>query len=86
MLHPPAAGDQGALTYELPTSSGVLRLLRKQHRWVVTFDGGESPPWRSAEAAALAAARHRSGLVAWDETGTEVSDDLLDWRPLGESL
>jgi hypothetical protein len=74
------------LTYELATPSGVLRLLRRQRRWVVAFNGAESRPWRSAEAAAIAAARHRSGLAAWDEERTGVSDDLLDWRPLGDSL
>jgi hypothetical protein len=31
-------------------------------------------------------ARHRSGLADWDRRRIEAPDDLLDWRPLGDSL
>lgn len=72
--------------YEFPTSTGVLRLFRLRRRWIIEFRGRRGGAWRSAEAAAVAAARHQSGLPEWDTTQSEVSDDLLDWRPLGDSV
>ena len=30
--------------------------------------------------------RHQSGLAVWDRRRIEAPEDLLDWRPLGESL
>jgi hypothetical protein len=74
------------MAYEYPTSVGILRLLRVQRRWAVQFGGRRSGEWHSPDAAAIAAARHETGLSAWDRQRHDVSDDLLDWRPLGESL
>jgi hypothetical protein len=74
------------MAYEYPTPAGVLRLLRVQRHWAVQFKGRRSGDWRSPDAAAVAVARHRSGLVEWDRQRSDVSGDLLDWRPLGESL
>jgi len=74
------------MAYEYPTAAGVLRLLRIQRRWALQFHGRQLGQWRSPDAAAIAAARHQSGLSEWDRGRSDVSDDLLDWRPLGESL
>jgi len=74
------------MAFEYSTSAGVLRLLRIQRRWAVQFNGRRSGEWHSPDAAATAAARHETGLLAWDRQRSDVSDDLLDWRPLGESL
>jgi len=74
------------MAYEYQTSKGVLRLLRIQRRWALQFNGRRLGQWRSPDAAAIAAARHQSGLSEWDRHRLEVSDDLLDWRPLDESL
>jgi hypothetical protein len=37
-------------------------------------------PWQKA------ISRHQSGLPAWDRRRVEAPEDLLDWRPLGDSL
>ena len=74
------------MAFEYPTDTHVLRLIRIGRGWAVHFRGRQHGQWRSPEAAAIAAARHRSGLAEWDRTSAEVSDDLLDWRPIGDSL
>jgi hypothetical protein len=72
--------------YEHPTGGGVLRLLRTRGSWTIEFKGQRRGRWRSPDAAVLAAAGHRTGLPNWDQASFVVSDDLLRWRPLGESL
>jgi hypothetical protein len=79
-------GWGGAMAYEYPTMQGVLRLRRIRMGWAAEFKGREFGAWRSPDAAAIALARHRSGLAEWDRERSDVSDDLLDWRPLGDSL
>ena len=74
------------MAYEYATAKGVLRLLRIQRRWALQFNGRQRGQWPSPDAAAIAAARHQSGLSEWDRHRLEVSDDLLDWRPLDDSL
>jgi hypothetical protein len=74
------------MAYEFPTSAGVLRLLRLQRRWAVEFRGRLGGHWHSPAAAAIALAQHKSGIPEWDRERSDVSADLLDWRPLGESL
>ncbi len=74
------------MAYEFSTAEGVLRLVRRQRHWVVAFKGRQAGPWRSPDAAVQALVRRRSGLAEWDEGRSVVPDDLLDWRPLGESL
>jgi hypothetical protein len=74
------------MAYEYPTSAGVLRLHRDRRDWFVEFRGARHGPWPSADAAARAVATNPSGVLAWDRTRSEISGDLLDWRPLGESL
>ena len=74
------------MAYEYPSSAGTIRLIQVRGRWLLHFDGRHAGAWPSADAAAQAVARHRSGLPHWDRQRTEVPEDLLDWRPLGESL
>ena len=74
------------MAYEYPTEAGVLRLLTIQRRWAAQFNGHLHGQWHSPDAAVIAVARHRSGLPEWDRVQADVPDDLLDWRPLGESL
>jgi hypothetical protein len=82
-----AAGDQlGNMAYEYPTACGVLRLQKLGRHWAVQFEGSRRVAWPTAEAAAKAVARRETGLPTWDAAWQDVSDDLLDWRPIGDSL
>jgi hypothetical protein len=74
------------MSYEYPTRAGVLRLVKIERHWVTQFNGRQRGQWRSPAAAAIAAARHKSGLSEWDRDDVDVSGDLLDWRPLDQSL
>jgi len=74
------------MAYEYPTMAGVVLLLRVQRNWAIQFNGHLHGQWRSPDAAATAVAQHRSGLPEWDREQSDASDNLLDWRPLGESL
>jgi hypothetical protein len=74
------------MAYEYPTTAGVLRLHRDQRSWFVEFKGARHGRWPSAEDAARAVACYRTGVLAWDRKRPDISGDLLDWRPLGESL
>lgn len=77
---------EGAMAYEYPTTTGVLRLLQIERQWVVQFNCRQSGQWRSPDAAAIAVAQHKCGLSEWDCGRSYASEDLLDWRPLAESL
>lgn len=74
------------MAYEYDTDAGVVRLLRLKRHWVVRFRDRQGGTWRSADAAAAALARHCSGVAEWDRTRADVPTDMVDWRPLGESL
>jgi hypothetical protein len=76
------------MAFEYPTPTGVVRLIRKKQGWSIQFQGRRSSAqWFSPDAAATAVARHQSGLSEWDgQRSEDASDDLLDWRPLAESL
>ncbi len=74
------------MAYEYPTAAGTLRLIVKRRRWAVQFNGRWFGQWRSPDDAAAAVARHETGLSEWDRERFNAPDDLLDWRPLGESL
>jgi hypothetical protein len=74
------------MAYEYPSAAGTVRLLQVQGRWLLHFAGRRTGRWSSADAAARAVARHQSGLADWDRERIEAPEDLLDWRPLGESL
>ncbi len=50
------------------------------------FNGRQRGGWRSPDVAVVAIAQHESGLSEWDSVRADVPDDLLDWRPPGESL
>jgi hypothetical protein len=55
-------------------------------RWRLHFAGRRRGRWPSPDEAARAAAQHKSGLAEWDRKRVEAPDDLIDWRPLGDSL
>ncbi len=74
------------MAFEYPTRRGVLRLLPSGRRWVIEFNGHRRGQWPNADEAAVAAARHRTGLANWDRAPCWISDDLLRWRPLGENI
>ena len=74
------------LTYEYATPAGTLRLRKVEQNWAVEFNGHKSAHHPSPDAAAAAAARHATGLAEWDGRLFHVPDDLLDWRPLDDSL
>jgi hypothetical protein len=74
------------MAYEYPSAAGVLWLSKVRGRWLVHFKGRRAGYWPSPEVAAQAVARHRSGHREWDSRKVEAPDDLLDWRPLGDSL
>jgi hypothetical protein len=74
------------MAYEYPSPAGVVQLVRTGSRWLLHFDGQRSGRWPSPDVAARAVARHQSGLSAWDRRRLDAPEDLLDWRPLGDSL
>jgi hypothetical protein len=74
------------MAYEYPSAAGTVRLIQVHGRWLLHFAGRRSGRWPSPDEAARAVARHQSGLVAWDRRRIEAPEDLLDWRPLGDSL
>ena len=74
------------MAYEFPSPAGVVQLVRANRHWLLHFKGQRTGRWRSPDQAARAVARHQSGLSAWDRRGLDAPEDLLDWRPLGESL
>jgi len=74
------------MAYEYPGAAGVLRLAKVRGRWLVHYMGRRAGGWASADVAAKSVAQHRSGLSEWDCRREPVPDDLLRWRPLGDSL
>ena len=74
------------MAFEYPTSAGVVRLIRTEGRWLLHYAGRRRGAWPSPDAAARAVAQHQTGLPSWDRKRVDVPGDLLDWRPLAESL
>ena len=74
------------MAYEYPSAAGILRLTKVRGRWLLHFAGQRTGRWASPELAVRAVAQHRSGLSEWDRRLEGVPEDLLDWRPLGDSL
>ena len=74
------------MAYELSTPRGMIRLIRTGNQWAVVFHGKRRGRWTSADDAAKAAALHSTGLDDWDNMSLVTSDDILRWRPLGDSL
>ena len=74
------------MAYEYPSVAGRVSLVHIQGHWALHFAGHVCGRWSSPDIAARAVARHQSGLADWDRRRLEAPEDLLDWRPLGESL
>jgi hypothetical protein len=74
------------MAFEYPSSAGTIRLVQLRGRWLAQFAGCQSGRWASPDVAAKAVARHQTGVPAWDRRRVEAPEDLLDWRPIGESL
>ncbi len=74
------------MAYEYPSTAGTILLVQIRGRWVLHFAGQRTGRWPSPDVAARAVAQHQSGLQDWDRRRIEAPEDLLDWRPLGESL
>lgn len=74
------------MAYEYPTPVGVVALRKGSRGWVIEFQGRQFGQWASPDAAAAASCRQRAPLPDWDRARLQLSDDLLRWRPLGESL
>ena len=78
--------DRGAMAFEHPTSAGVVRLTTRARKWELRFAGKRRGRWQSPDEAADAVAQHRTGLPEWDDRSELVSEDIIDWRPIGESI
>jgi hypothetical protein len=74
------------MAFEYRANSGVVRLTKQRRYWAIHFNGRRWGHWASPDAAAIAAARHSTGHSDWDRAPSDVPDDILDWRPLGDSL
>ena len=74
------------MAFEYPTSAGVVRLVRAGGAWTVRFTGKGRGRWHSPDAAAKAVAHYQTGLPQWDRQRELVSPDIIDWRPLGDSI
>jgi hypothetical protein len=74
------------MAFEHPTSAGTVRLAKTGQGWGVQFVGKKRGRWRSPDDAATAVAHHKTGLPQWDECRESVSQDIIDWRPLEESI
>jgi hypothetical protein len=74
------------MAFEYPTPVGVVWLSKARGAWTVRFTGKGHGRWRSPDAAAKAVARHQTGLPQWDGQREPVSQDIIDWRPLGDSI
>lgn len=74
------------MAFEYPTPAGVVWLAKAGDAWTVRFTGKRHGRWRSPDAAAKAVASHQTGLPQWDRQQELVSQDIIDWRPLGDSI
>jgi hypothetical protein len=74
------------MAFEYRTSAGVVGLTKAGDGWTVRFLGKQRGRWRSPDDAAQAVARHQTGLPQWDARREPASQDIIDWRPLGESI
>jgi hypothetical protein len=74
------------MAFEYPTPAGTVRLIRSEGHWLLHYAGRRRGQWRTPDDAAMAVAQHQTGLSTWDRKRVAVPGDLLDWRPLGESL
>jgi len=82
----PRTSTRGAMAFEHPTSTGVVCLTMRARNWELRFAGKRRGRWQSPDEAADAVAQHRTGLPEWDDSSEPVSRDIIDWRPIGESI
>src|SRR5271166_919768 len=82
----PLSSRGATMSFEHPTPAGVVRLTKAGSSWAVRFVGKKRGRWHSPDAAAHAVANHQTGLPEWDEGRELVSQDIIDWRPLDESV
>ena len=83
---PQQRGARLTMAFEYPSAAGTVAVAKVRRGWRIVFAGHRHGHWSSPDEAVKAAARHRSGLNDWDRQRAAVSEDLLDWRPLGDSL
>ena len=74
------------MAYEYPSEQGVIYLLKVGNYWTIRFQGRQGSQWRSPIDAAVAVSERNSGLPDWDKNLFDASNDLVDWRPTGDSL
>lgn len=74
------------MAFEYRTSAGIVRLARTQSAWTIQFRRKRRVRWSSPDAATSAAAEHLPGLPQGNAGGEPVSRDIIDWRPIGESI
>ena len=74
------------MAFEYPTSAGMVRLIKIGKTWKVRYAGQRKGQWHSPDAAIRAVARHKTGLKDWDSQHEPISSDIIDWRPLGDSI
>ena len=74
------------MAFEYSTSAGTVRLVKAGRGWAVQYIGKKQGRWRSPDDAAKAVARHQTGLPQWDDRREPVSQDIIDWRPIEDSI
>ena len=74
------------MAYEYPSERGTVHLVQIRGLWQLQFAGRRTGRWRSPDQAARAVARQCAGPADWDHQRVHVPEDLLDWRPIGDSL
>ena len=72
------------MVFEFPTSAGTVRLAKTGRGWAVEFVGKKRGRWRSPDDDARAVASYKTGVPQRDDSHEPVSQDIIDWRPLGE--
>jgi hypothetical protein len=74
------------MAYEYRIDQGVVRLVEIRGLWKMEFSRIRFGKWSSADEAAKAVAAGKTGLLQWDSRSYDVSADLSDWTPTGDSL
>lgn len=74
------------MPYEFQTEEGLVRLVRLRGKWVIVFNGDRAGSWASPDDAVQALVQRRSGLAGWDGGRVTIPSDLVDWRPVGDSI
>lgn len=74
------------MAFEYSTVAGVVELFHDGQKWAVRYSGRRAGAWQSADDAARAVASHQTGCTTWDRRREPAPADLLDWRPIGDSI